>query len=267
MSSITPRSPSASPLRRTTFDVVIPILPRRLPETSCTPPVVPDGDEDDELSDETVARLLREAEERMRTAGSSAVSMTGEHNVTAIKLPKLNPGASLPKPLISSEGSVSRISNRTMLVPENERKLANSIRLVGDPTTNKKLKNEPPPTAGTAWYDLSRTEQTAEFKRDFALIKHRNVLDSHRHYRKDNSGIPQYSQMGTVIEGNTEFFNSRINRKDRKKTILDEILADGTSQQKFKKKFEEIQKSKRSGKKEFYKKLKEQRNKNAKFTR
>jgi hypothetical protein len=73
--------------------------------------------------------------------------------------------------------------------------------------------------------------------------------------------------MGTVIEGNTEFFNSRINRKDRKKTILDEILADGTSRQRFKKKFEEIQKSKRSGKKEFYKKLKEQRNKNTKFTR
>jgi len=73
--------------------------------------------------------------------------------------------------------------------------------------------------------------------------------------------------MGTVIEGNTEFFNSRINRKDRKKTILDEILTDGTSRQRFKKKFEEIQKSKRSGKKEFYKKLKEQRNKNTKFTR
>lgn len=106
---------------------------------------------------------------------------------------------------------------------------------------------------------MPRTQQTAEFKRDFALIKHRNVLDPHRHYRKDNSGIPEYSQMGTIIEGNTEFFNSRINKKDRKKTILDEVLADGSSKQRFKRKYDDIQAGKKSGKKDFYKKIKAQR--------
>jgi hypothetical protein len=108
---------------------------------------------------------------------------------------------------------------------------------------------------------MPRTELTAEFKRDFEIIKHRNVLDPHRHYRKDKSGIPEYSQVGTVIEGNTEFFNSRINRKDRKKTILEEVMADSTSKDRFKRKYNEIQQSKKSGKKEFYKKLKEQRKK------
>jgi ribosomal protein L20A (L18A) len=122
---------------------------------------------------------------------------------------------------------------------------------------------EPAPTAGTKWYDMPRTDMTDEFKRDFLLIKHRNVLDPHRHYRKDNFGIPKYSHVGTVIEGNTEFFNSRINRRDRKKTILEEVLADGSSKQRFKRKYEEIQQATRSGKKEFYKKLKAQRNKTA----
>jgi len=108
---------------------------------------------------------------------------------------------------------------------------------------------------------MPRTVLTDEFKRDFTLIKHRNVLDPHRHYKKDSSGIPEYSQVGTVIEGNTEFYNSRINRRDRKKTILEEVMADGSSRQRFKRKYDEIQKSKKSGKKEFYKNLKAQRNK------
>ena len=110
-------------------------------------------------------------------------------------------------------------------------------------------------------YDMPRTQQTDAFKRDFALIKHRNVLDPHRHYKKDSSGIPEYSQMGTIIEGNTEFFNSRINKKDRKNTILDEVMADGSSKSRFKRKYEEIQATKKSGKKDFYKKIKAQRTK------
>ena len=108
---------------------------------------------------------------------------------------------------------------------------------------------------------MPRTQQTDAFKRDFALIKHRNVLDAHRHYKKDSSGIPEYSQMGTIIEGNTEFFNSRINKKDRKNTILDEVMADGSSKSRFKRKYEEIQATKKSGKKDFYKKIKAQRTK------
>lgn len=131
----------------------------------------------------------------------------------------------------------------------------------------KLVVQEPPPTAGAAWYDLPRTEMTDEFKRDYLLIKHRNVLDPHRHYRKDRSGMPQHSQVGTVVEGSAEFFNARINRKDRRKTILDEILADGAGRQRFKRKFAEIQAASKSGKKEFYRKLKERRSKDASFSK
>jgi hypothetical protein len=116
-----------------------------------------------------------------------------------------------------------------------------------------------PSTTGPKWFDMPRTDLTSTVKRDMQIIKARNVLDPHRHYRKDTSALPEYSQIGTIIEGNTEFHSSRIVRKDRKKTIVDEILADGTSRDRFKRKYDDLQKGKKSGKKEFYKKLKAQR--------
>lgn len=95
----------------------------------------------------------------------------------------------------------------------------------------------------------------------------RNVLDPHRHYRKDSSKgkIPEYSQVGTVIEGPTEFFSSRIVKKDRKKSFLDEVAADQKNKERFKNKYNEIQDKKRSGKKEHYKKVMKKRGKQARF--
>lgn len=115
-------------------------------------------------------------------------------------------------------------------------------------------------TAGASWFDMPRTDLTPQLKRDLQLIKMRNVLDPHRHYKKDSSALPEYSQVGTIIEGNTEFFSSRLTKKERKRTIVEEIMADDGNRKRFKKKYDEIQSKKRSGKKEFYKKLKEQRN-------
>jgi len=65
--------------------------------------------------------------------------------------------------------------------------------------------------------------------------------------------------MGTIIEGPTEFYSARINKKDRKKSMVDEILASRESKSRFKKKYDEIQARKKSGKKEWYKKMKEKR--------
>lgn len=108
---------------------------------------------------------------------------------------------------------------------------------------------------------MPRTNLTPELKRDLQLIKMRGVLDPHRHYKKDNSAFPEYSQAGTVIEGNTEFFSSRLKKKDRKRTLVEEVMADEDSRRRFKNKYEEIQTKNRSGKKEFFKKLKQRRNK------
>lgn len=38
--------------------------------------------------------------------------------------------------------------------------------------------------------------------------------------------IAKTAQIGTVIEGPTEYFSARLTKKQRKQTIVDEILAD-----------------------------------------
>lgn len=116
-------------------------------------------------------------------------------------------------------------------------------------------------TAGSDWFNLPRTELTPELRRDLQLLKMRGVIDPKRHYKKSDgkSDIPAFSQVGTIIEGPTEYYNARLQNKERKKTFVEEVLAQESETGRFKNKYNEIQKSKTSGKKAFYKALKEKR--------
>ena len=92
----------------------------------------------------------------------------------------------------------------------------------------------------------------------------RSVLDPKRHYKKQGgkAKAPEYSQVGTIIEGPTEFYNARIPKKERKRTLAEEVLAVEAASGRFKKKYNEIQASKTSGKKAYYKALKAKRARN-----
>lgn len=94
-------------------------------------------------------------------------------------------------------------------------------------------------------------------KREFQLLRLRGILDPKKHFKKDSrkDPFPQYSQMGTLIEGPTEFYSARVNRKDRKQTLVEEVLASGEANSKFKARYNKIQEKKTSGKKAHYKKL------------
>lgn len=88
------------------------------------------------------------------------------------------------------------------------------------------------------------------------------MLDSKRHYKKENgkAQAPEYSQVGTIIEGPTEFFSGRITKKDRKKTFVEEVMANERQTGRFANKYNDIQSSKKSGKKSYYNSLLAQRN-------
>lgn len=118
-------------------------------------------------------------------------------------------------------------------------------------------------TSGPQWYDMPKAEITPSLKRDLQLIEMRNVLDPHRHYKKNNrkGKLPTFSQVGTVIEGPTEWYSGRINRKDRSKTFVEEETKNEQQTGRFKRKYAEIQDKKTSGKKAYYKKLMEKRGK------
>jgi len=110
---------------------------------------------------------------------------------------------------------------------------------------------------------MPKTELTPELRRDLQLLKMRGVLDPKRHYKKDSSknDVPEYSQVGTIIEGATEFYSSRLTNKERKQTLLEEIISQEQENGRFKRKYDDISKLKASGKKSFYKALKAKRSK------
>lgn len=117
--------------------------------------------------------------------------------------------------------------------------------------------------AGTDWYNLPKTEMTTALKRDLQLIEMRNVLDPHRHYKKNTrkGKVPTFSQVGTVVEGPTEWYSSRINKKDRSKNFVEEEMRHEQESGRFKRKYAQIQDAKTSGKKAHYRKLMAKRKK------
>jgi hypothetical protein len=93
------------------------------------------------------------------------------------------------------------------------------------------------------------------------LLRMRSILDPKRHYKKEGKKelAPEFSQVGTVIEGPGEFFSGRITKKERKKNLVDETLALERDTGRFGGRYTDVQSAKQSGKKAFYKNLKAKR--------
>ncbi|XP_044506144.1 rRNA-processing protein fcf2-like [Mangifera indica] len=113
---------------------------------------------------------------------------------------------------------------------------------------NKLLKKQVKDTAGTSWFDMPVATITPELKKDLQLLKLRNAFDPKRHYKKGDSEsktLPKYFQVGTVIEPAVEFFSSRLNKKERKASLADELLSDPNLGQYRKRKVREIEEQNR----------------------
>ncbi|KAF2205168.1 rRNA-processing protein FCF2 [Delitschia confertaspora ATCC 74209] len=209
------------------------------------------SDSDEDLSDKQIRELLSLAEQRMKEKSLSS------SNTDVFRLPRLDPGQ-IAAPLLQTDGSVTRL-DRSQVAPKDT---SLGIKKIEDPIALKRQKQEEKKaTAGTQWYNMPATDVTPELRRDLQLLKMRNVVDPKRFYKKDNKApdIPPFSQVGTIIEGPTEFFSGRLQNKERKKTFVEEALAQEAETGRFKKKYNEIQTSKTSGKKAYYKALKAKR--------
>ncbi|KAH4848953.1 hypothetical protein HBH70_033640 [Parastagonospora nodorum] len=218
-----------------------------------------EDDTDEDMSDEQIRELLTEAATRMRAKAAGKPTATPD---APFRLPKLRPGH-LADTYEKTDGSITRLDH-SKLIDKKQQALANGIKKIEDPLVVKKQKiEEKKATAGAQWFNMPKTDLTPELRRDLQLLKMRNVLDPKRHYKKDNSknDVPAFSQVGTIIEGATEFYSSRLNKKERKKTILEEVIAQEKDSGRFQRKYEDINKSKASGKKAHYKSMQAKRNK------
>lgn len=95
-------------------------------------------------------------------------------------------------------------------------------------------------TKGKKWFDLPKTELTEEKERDLRILKMRRALDP-KHFYKNNDmkGLPKYFQMGHVVDNPIDFYHDRIPKKQRKQTLVDELLADAEFRKYNKRKYAE----------------------------
>ncbi|MCJ1406439.1 hypothetical protein MMC19_000504 [Ptychographa xylographoides] len=221
--------------------------------------------DDEDLTDDQIDALLRQAESRLRGLnGTSAVASASIPHPGlesgSRRTMRLDPG-DVVKPYVSVSGDVAHADTRRLL-DDCERQLSGKSRRVEDPVVVKTRSIESrKATAGSDWFNLPRTILTPELKRDLQLLKMRSVLDPKRHYKKDdsNSKVPVFSHVGTIVEGPTEFYSARLQNRDRKRTLVEEVMVSETSTGRFRSRYNDVQSIKTSGKKSHYKALKEKR--------
>jgi len=84
-------------------------------------------------------------------------------------------------------------------------------------------------------------EMTEERKLDLELLQMRGALDPKRFYkRSDMRETPKYFQIGTVVDSPYDFYSDRIPTKARKRTMVDELLADAEFKRYNKRKYVQI---------------------------
>ncbi|KAK7409042.1 mitochondrial 37S ribosomal protein rsm10 [Neonectria punicea] len=187
------------------------------------------------ILDDQVDELLRKAEQRLRNDAASAVTVP-DAAVAGVKL-----DISTAVQSQASGNSANSTTSKTDL----------SVRAPPQPRTG--LSTQAKTTAGSKWFDLPKTDLTPQFKRDWQLLRMRGILDPKHQKKALRASAPEYSHVGEIIAGPTEFYSARMTRKERKGTLLEEVMSshDGT---KFSNKYAGIQKQKTSGKKGFYQK-------------
>ncbi|KAI9501976.1 Fcf2 pre-rRNA processing-domain-containing protein, partial [Coemansia spiralis] len=116
------------------------------------------------------------------------------------------------------------------------------------------LAKEKEQTAGKRWFGMKAPVMTQELKNDLRVLQLRGVIDPKRFYKKDTTSkqLPKYFEVGTVIEGPTEFYSSRMTKKERRTNIVDELMADKQARDYFKRKVSEIHTRNSSGNKRWY---------------
>ena len=96
---------------------------------------------------------------------------------------------------------------------------------------------------GKGSYDLKPADMDDKMKADLRLIRMRNYLDPKRFYKAPDR-MRTILHVGTVMEGLGEYKSSRIKKKDRRSSIVDEALCDRELRDYSKRKYMEIQEKK-----------------------
>lgn len=117
----------------------------------------------------------------------------------------------------------------------------------------KPPKEEKKKTLGKGWFDMAPMELDDKARRDIKILRLRNFIDPKRFYKNPDK-MKSVIGMGTVIEGSTEYTSARLTNKERKQSLIEEILHDPLAKGYTRKAFNSIQSVKAKKTKIFSKK-------------
>lgn len=128
----------------------------------------------------------------------------------------------------------------------------------------KQRKMERDKTKGAKWFNIPATPVTDEIKNDLSVIRMRSILDrKHFYKRSDMKVLPKYFQVGTVMDDAVDFYHDRVPKKQRKQTLVDELLADAEFRKRNKKAYVETLRNKKKATR-FVRRKREKTNKKSK---
>ncbi|XP_062992044.1 deoxynucleotidyltransferase terminal-interacting protein 2 [Elgaria multicarinata webbii] len=152
---------------------------------------------------------------------------------------KQKPGSQGVVPL--KEKKKDELLQKSIITPDFEKKecippIRESIHQL-----KKQRRAERAKTTGDGWFGMKAPEMTDELKNDLKALKMRTAIDPKRFYKKnDREGPPKYFQVGTVVDSPADFYHARIPKKERKKNIVEELLADSEFRRYNKRKYQDI---------------------------
>ncbi|CAH2322212.1 Hypothetical predicted protein [Pelobates cultripes] len=160
---------------------------------------------------------------------------------------KPDPGPSLLQKMKKEHKKMDELLKNSVITPDFEKKECVPSHKEQTKQLKKERKEERDKSSGRGWFDMKAPELTDELKNDLKALKMRSAMDPKRFYKKnDRDGFPKYFQVGTVVDNSIDFYHSRIPKKERKRTIVEELLADSEFRRYNKKKFTEIMAEKRA---------------------
>ncbi|XP_014889993.1 deoxynucleotidyltransferase terminal-interacting protein 2 [Poecilia latipinna] len=160
---------------------------------------------------------------------------------------------------LKEKKSLGEAMKKSVIVPDFEKKDAVPPYSESKQALKLKHRAERAKSTGDGWFGMKAPELTQELKGDLQVLKMRGSLDPKRFYKKnDRDGFPKYFQVGTVMDSPVDFYHSRVPKKERKRTMVEELLHDAEFRQKNKRKYQQIIAAKaaqRAGKRSQKKKL------------
>ncbi|KAF8947511.1 hypothetical protein BGZ47_008891 [Haplosporangium gracile] len=221
-----------------------------------------ESEEEEDDDDEDLDALLVKAQASLKRKAMSEENS----NEPMFNFPKLQTGLKDKNVYIKQENGRAKVAVDNVVVVDKGNKAGNKSALETCEVnmnaekvhiSKRQKQEEREKTTGKKWFDMPHQVLTPELRRDLQILRLRNVLDPKRFYKREEKGkprFPKYFQVGTIIEGNTEFYSSRLSKKERATTITGEVMKDIAGRDYYKRKFDEIQVAKQSGGKKFNKK-------------